>query len=206
MKRHELIAHLRRHGCALIREGRRHSWWGNPANNRRFSDGELLQAFEQMFVCTRPGVGGLLTVRDYDREERAGVQIKPYGARDVGGKRYLIFQVWDFDGPCYDLAMSFVEDQGGPSCSARVVRSRYYAVGTGTLLALLERAGFRDVQRLDGRFYQPVLLGKRGSPGGSIRGGPPRSGESGVPDSRALTVTHPSPARPESGRDGPGPC
>jgi mRNA interferase HicA len=35
MKRRALITHLKRNGCALIREGRRHSWWGNPANNRR---------------------------------------------------------------------------------------------------------------------------------------------------------------------------
>lgn len=35
MKRHELIAHLRKHGCVLIREGAKHSWWGNPSNNRR---------------------------------------------------------------------------------------------------------------------------------------------------------------------------
>ncbi|MGO9467243.1 MAG: type II toxin-antitoxin system HicA family toxin [Isosphaeraceae bacterium] len=35
MKRHELLEHLRRHGCALVREGRRHSWWGNAANGQR---------------------------------------------------------------------------------------------------------------------------------------------------------------------------
>lgn len=35
MKRHELLAHLRQHGCALVREGARHSWWGNPTNGRR---------------------------------------------------------------------------------------------------------------------------------------------------------------------------
>ena len=35
VKRHELLAHLRRHGCVLVREGRRHSWWGNPVNNQR---------------------------------------------------------------------------------------------------------------------------------------------------------------------------
>jgi mRNA interferase HicA len=35
VKRHELLAHLRRQGCVLVREGRRHSWWGNPANSRR---------------------------------------------------------------------------------------------------------------------------------------------------------------------------
>jgi SAM-dependent methyltransferase len=124
------------------------------------SDADIRRAFEQMRACARPGGGCLITVRDYDREERAGVQMKPYGARDVGGKRYLLFQVWDFDGPIYDLAMYFVEDDGGPTCPAHVARSRYYAVGTGTLLTLMEQAGFRDVQRVDDRFYQPVLLGK----------------------------------------------
>jgi SAM-dependent methyltransferase len=125
------------------------------------SDGDILQAFGQMFGRVRPGGGCLITVRDYDREERSGVQVKPYGIRAEGGTRYLVFQVWDFDGDYYDLAMYFVEDHGGPRCSAQVMRSRYYAVGTGKLLAILEQAGFRDVQRIDGRFYQPVLVGKR---------------------------------------------
>jgi mRNA interferase HicA len=35
VKRHALIAHLRKHGCALVREGAKHSWWGNPANGKR---------------------------------------------------------------------------------------------------------------------------------------------------------------------------
>lgn len=57
--------------------------------------------------------------------------------------------------------MYFVEDRGGPTCATRVLRTRYYAVGTDTLLALMRRAGFVEVERLDGRFYQPALLGKR---------------------------------------------
>ncbi len=35
MKRRALIAHFRVHGCVLIREGKAHSWYGNPANGRR---------------------------------------------------------------------------------------------------------------------------------------------------------------------------
>jgi mRNA interferase HicA len=35
VKRQKFISHLRQNGCVLVREGRRHSWWGNPANNRR---------------------------------------------------------------------------------------------------------------------------------------------------------------------------
>jgi mRNA interferase HicA len=35
MKREALLRHLRRHGCELAREGGRHSWWHNPAQNKR---------------------------------------------------------------------------------------------------------------------------------------------------------------------------
>lgn len=35
MKRRQLLAHLAGHGCALLREGGKHSWWHNPALNRR---------------------------------------------------------------------------------------------------------------------------------------------------------------------------
>lgn len=37
MKRRELLEHLRGQGCVFIREGSRHSWWSNPAQNRRSS-------------------------------------------------------------------------------------------------------------------------------------------------------------------------
>lgn len=35
MKRRKLVRHLRKHDCALLREGGRHSWWHNPSSNRR---------------------------------------------------------------------------------------------------------------------------------------------------------------------------
>ena len=37
MKRKALLKHLREHGCILLREGGRHSWWFNEAQNRRSS-------------------------------------------------------------------------------------------------------------------------------------------------------------------------
>ena len=37
MKRVALLKHLRDHGCVLVREGGNHSWWANPAQNRRSS-------------------------------------------------------------------------------------------------------------------------------------------------------------------------
>lgn len=37
MKREELLRHFRQHGCELLREGGRHSWWVNTALNTRSS-------------------------------------------------------------------------------------------------------------------------------------------------------------------------
>ena len=35
MKRVDLLKHLRAHGCRLLREGRGHSVWVNPANKKQ---------------------------------------------------------------------------------------------------------------------------------------------------------------------------
>ncbi|MEQ8846257.1 type II toxin-antitoxin system HicA family toxin [Botrimarina sp.] len=35
MKRVDLLRHLSRQGCSLIREGSRHSWWGKVGTSRR---------------------------------------------------------------------------------------------------------------------------------------------------------------------------
>ncbi|MBS3920441.1 MAG: type II toxin-antitoxin system HicA family toxin [Syntrophaceae bacterium] len=37
MKRTELLKYLRTQGCEFIREGARHSWWGNRSLNKRSS-------------------------------------------------------------------------------------------------------------------------------------------------------------------------
>lgn len=35
MKRRDLLRHLTSHGCLQLREGGSHSWWHNPALNKR---------------------------------------------------------------------------------------------------------------------------------------------------------------------------
>ena len=37
MKRNQLLKHLRKNGCELLREGGRHSWWINTLQNKRSS-------------------------------------------------------------------------------------------------------------------------------------------------------------------------
>jgi SAM-dependent methyltransferase len=124
------------------------------------SDGEILSAFKQFYLCLRPGGGLLISVRDYDREDRNGTQIKSYGVRQDNGKRYFIFQVWDFHGDRYDLSLYLVEDSG-VECATHVMRTQYYAVGTGKFTQLMREAGFSNVQRIDDRFFQPVVIGTK---------------------------------------------
>jgi hypothetical protein len=115
-----------------------------------------------MYLCTKPGGGCLLTMRDYDAEERGTGIIKPYGVRAAGERRYVVFQVWDFEGEQYDLAMYLVEDdRKSESARTHVFRCRYRAISPDRIVELMTSAGFAEVRRLDDVFYQPVLIGTR---------------------------------------------
>lgn len=129
------------------------------------TDDDLLLAFQQFSACLRPGGGCLITVRDYEKEERGRNLVQHYRPRVEDGKRYVPFQVWDFDQEHYDLAFFLVEeDLTTGQASTHVMRSRYYAIPISRLCDLMRKAGFENVRRLDGAFYQPVLVGtKRGS-------------------------------------------
>src|SRR5262249_23244692 len=52
------------------------------------TDEDILIAFRALYTCVRPGGGCLITVRDYDREDRTGIQVKPYSLRIEGSTRY----------------------------------------------------------------------------------------------------------------------
>lgn len=128
------------------------------------SDAELLAAFRQFLACTRPGGVCVVSVRDYAQEERGGTRVAQSGVREDDGVRHLVFQVWAWRGELYDVSLYLVEDRPGADPVTRVVRSTYYAVSLEVLAGLMERAGFERVRRIDGAFFQPVLVGRR--PGG----------------------------------------
>lgn len=133
------------------------------------TDADLLLAFQQFFACLRPGGGCVISVRDYAQEARGSNIVKPYGARVQNGKRHVLFQVWDFDhggehryGDHYDLSFYVIEDDlATGQAHTHVMRSRYYAISTKRLCELMLEAGFENVRRLDGVFFQPVLVGTK---------------------------------------------
>jgi SAM-dependent methyltransferase len=126
------------------------------------SDAELLQAIRECYACVRPGGGCLFSVRDY-LEHGSGSQVQGYGVRRLPSGRAIVFQVWDWDGPHYDLSLYLVEEGLGNAPETRVFRTRYYAVSTERLLELMISVGFRNVRRVDTGFYQPVLVGSKGA-------------------------------------------
>ena len=58
MKRRDLLRHLSEHGCALLREGGRHSWWGNPQFGKRTAVPRLGEIHEYLArkICWDLGI------------------------------------------------------------------------------------------------------------------------------------------------------
>lgn len=127
------------------------------------SDSDILTAFKDFYSCLKPGGGCVITLRDYEKEEHEGVQVKPYGVRVVDDKKYVIFQTWEFEGDIYDLSMYFICDSGQQEAETKVFRSKYYAVSTSKIIELMKGAGFSSVKKIESEFYQPVIIGTKGA-------------------------------------------
>src|SRR5262249_15976977 len=122
---------------------------------------DIALALRECFRCTRPGGGCLISMRDYGPPAPAGtVETHPYGERSWNGRRYDVRQVWTWRGPRYDVSFEIHPSDGGEQ-SGVVVKSSYLAIPVAEVAELMETAGFRGVRRLDGRFFQPVLVGTR---------------------------------------------
>ncbi len=124
------------------------------------TDGDILQAFQQFYGCTGPQGGCIISVRDYASLERGGRQLHPRLVHDLPNGCLLLFDMWDFDGDYYNLTIYAVEDRGQVEAVTHVIRgARYYCVTVDRLEQLLKQAGFKQVNILRERFFQPVLVG-----------------------------------------------
>lgn len=120
---------------------------------------EIHSALAECLRCLRPGGGCLISMRDYGPPPPSGtVEIRPYGERRWAGRHYQLRQVWTWRGPRYDVAMEITPAEGAAPTS---VTSSYLAIAVQAVADLMRAAGFAHVQRVDGRFFQPVLIGTR---------------------------------------------
>lgn len=126
------------------------------------TDADILTAFRQFHALLRPGGGCLISVRDYVENDTSRPQLVPHGVRQVDGRRYVLYQVWEPDGPFCNVSFYFSEDPGGDSAvTTKVLRWRVYRIGIPRLIDLLGKAGFLSVHRIDGVYFQPVIVGTR---------------------------------------------
>lgn len=125
------------------------------------SDAEILRAFEAFHRKVRPGGGCIISVRDYAGLPREGARLVPFGVRQDAGTRFVVFQVWEFDAAGYALNFYFLEDPDDGLPVTHVMRSYYYAITIDRLEQLMREAGFEAVERLDERFFQPLVVGTK---------------------------------------------
>ena len=127
------------------------------------SDDDIAAALDAFLRCTRPGGLCVVSLRDYAAAERGVPQVKPYALHRDGDRRRLLVQAWEWRGALYDLSLYTVDDDGG-ACRASVSRTTYYAIPVAEVAALMERAGFAKVRRIDGKLFQPLVVGVRPAP------------------------------------------
>jgi SAM-dependent methyltransferase len=123
------------------------------------SDAEIASAFAECRTCLRPGGILIVSVRDYATIERRSPDVRPYASHTEGGHRYTAEQEWVWDGDRYDLTLRLTAEAPGEPPHRQLFRTRYYAVTIARLLELMGAAGFARVERRDGAFFQPLVIG-----------------------------------------------
>jgi hypothetical protein len=119
-------------------------------------------ALSEFRRCLCDGGTCLVSMRDYTSPPDDGtVETKDYGPRTWRGRPCRLQQVWRWRGHHYDVRFEVVATDPSGELLARTPEATYFAIPVERVLALMRGAGFRSVHRVDGRFFQPVLLGTR---------------------------------------------
>ena len=125
------------------------------------SEADIQGALAECFRCVRRGGGCLISMRDYESPPPAGtVEVRPYGERRWNGRRYHLRQVWTWRGPRYDVSLE-ITPADGAEAEVSVLKTSYLAIPVERVATLMRTVGFQNVRRVDGRFFQPVLVGTR---------------------------------------------
>ena len=116
-------------------------------------------------MAGRLRAGGVLavTLRDYDRLIQTRPAMQPPSFFGEPGSRRIVHQVWDWEGPEYDVHL-YISLETDAGWVVKHFVSRYQALLQEDLNASLRVAGFRDIEWLEPEetsFYQPVVIARR---------------------------------------------
>jgi SAM-dependent methyltransferase len=111
--------------------------------------------------CLRSGGGCLISMRDYGEPKADGTrEERPYGERVWDGYRYELRQVWTWHGGRYETSLEMLPIDADAPIIPPIVTT-YLAISPDHVARLMRDIGFRDVVRIDERFFQPVLVATR---------------------------------------------
>ena len=126
------------------------------------TDEDISTAFNEFYKCLNPGGDCLITLRDYDKEKRDGIQIKPYDVKVHNGNKYIIVQTWEFHGDIYELNIYMTcDNEKQNTITTQVFQFKYYAVSTMKIIDLMKKANFSNVKIMKCDYYQPVIVGTK---------------------------------------------
>lgn len=127
------------------------------------SQAAVRAALAEWYRCLRMGGGCVVSLRDYASPPPPGTtEVRPYGERVMHGRRYQLQQRWTWDGAGYELALELLPLAGSERATPGfALATRYLAIAADDVARLMTEVGFRAVRRLDGRFFQPVLVGTK---------------------------------------------
>jgi len=125
------------------------------------SEEEILTALRQFYACTNTGGAAMITVRDYSKLERKTGEKKMYPRHihPLASGQQVMFDVWHFyDADHYEMTTYLINDDG-ENVSVNAFRGgKYFCVEIPVLVDLFQRAGFQQVEVVEGHFFQPVIV------------------------------------------------
>ena len=121
----------------------------------------VLTALREMLRCLTPGGGCLLSVREGDKGIPGLSTVEAFGVREEAGIRYLLLQVRTPGEKHDDLDIYLTADHGDEECGTQIMRTSRSTISEQRIMALMRDAGFTGVTRVEGRFFQPLLIGSR---------------------------------------------
>ena len=85
--------------------------------------------------------------------------INPRLVHQVGDEKIILLDTWSFQGDKYEITTCIIHDLGEDNLVTKAIRGgMYYCVTIPKLKELFIQAGFSEVQVLQDRYFQPVLI------------------------------------------------